>query len=107
MLALREALLDPEAYLRNSPPMAPARSLAPGEMKVDAKTVMAYAAQQQQAQQATQIGMAGAPLPLPAPAAVAAGQCRRADDDRRRHAWRRRADGATGARDGRAARSRR
>jgi hypothetical protein len=64
MLALREALLDPEAYLRNSPPMSPARSLAPGEVKVDAKTIMAYAAQEQKA---TQIGVAGAPLPLAAP----------------------------------------
>jgi tRNA A-37 threonylcarbamoyl transferase component Bud32 len=58
MQALREALLDPEAYLRASPPIAPARSLAPGEVKVDAKTVMAYAAQQQAVRQA---------LPLPAP----------------------------------------
>jgi serine/threonine-protein kinase len=49
MQALREALLDPEAYLRNSPPIAPARSIAPGEAKVDAKTVMAYAAQEQRA----------------------------------------------------------
>jgi serine/threonine-protein kinase len=68
MAALREALLDPESYLRASPPMSPARSLAPGEIKVDAKTIMAYAAQEQQQQQQTQIGMAGAPLPLPAPA---------------------------------------
>jgi tRNA A-37 threonylcarbamoyl transferase component Bud32 len=78
MMALREALLDPEAYLRNSPPIAPARSLAPGEAKVDAKTVMAYAAQQQRAQQQapaeqqrTRIGIASGPnaaLPLPAPA---------------------------------------
>jgi serine/threonine-protein kinase len=66
MLALREALLDPEAYLRNSPPMSPARSLAPGEVKVDAKTIMAYAQQEQQ-QKATQIGVSGAPLPLAAP----------------------------------------
>jgi serine/threonine-protein kinase len=66
MLALREALLDPEAYLRKSPPMSPARSLAPGEVKVDAKTIMAYAQQEQQ-QKATQIGMSGAPLPLAAP----------------------------------------
>jgi serine/threonine-protein kinase len=66
MLALREALLDPEAYLRNSPPIAPARSLAPGESKVDAKTVMAYAAQEQR----TRIGMSSGPqgaMPLPAP----------------------------------------
>ena len=45
-----------------SPPMAPARSLAPGEAKVDAKTVMAYAAQQQK----TRIGLA-AELPLVSP----------------------------------------
>ncbi|MEO6772005.1 MAG: serine/threonine-protein kinase [Kofleriaceae bacterium] len=66
MTALREALLDPENYLHRSPPMAPARSLAPGEIKVDAKTVMAYAAQQQQ----TRIGMAGE-LPLVAPPSLA------------------------------------
>ncbi|MEO8706562.1 MAG: serine/threonine-protein kinase [Kofleriaceae bacterium] len=46
MLALREALLDPEAYLHASPPIAPARSVAPGEAVVDAKTVMAFAAAQ-------------------------------------------------------------
>jgi serine/threonine-protein kinase len=40
---LREALLDPEKYLHTSPPIAPARSVAPGEAKVDAKTVMAHA----------------------------------------------------------------
>jgi serine/threonine-protein kinase len=67
MLALREALLDPEAYLMASPPIAPARSLAPGEVKVDAKTVMAYAAQEQR----TKLGGATGPqqaMPLPAPA---------------------------------------
>ena len=69
MMALREALLDPEAYLRKSPPIAPAKSLAPGEIKVDAKTVMAYAAQEQR----TRIGMStgvptgGFPLPAPPP----------------------------------------
>jgi len=62
MNALRDALLDPEGYLHRSPPVAPARSLAPGEIKVDAKTVMAYAAQQQ----ATRIGLAGE-LPLVSP----------------------------------------
>lgn len=46
MQQLREALLDPEAYLRASPPMAAARSVAPGEAKVDARTVMDYAANQ-------------------------------------------------------------
>jgi hypothetical protein len=62
MVALREALLDPENYLHKSPPIAPARSLAPGEAKVDAKTVMAYAAQEQK----TRIGFDN-PLPLVAP----------------------------------------
>ena len=64
MSALREALLDPENYLHRSPPMAPARSLAPGEIKVDAKTVMAYAAQQQK----TRLGL---DLPLSAPPSLA------------------------------------
>ena len=66
MLALREALLEPDRYLTQSPPIAPTRSMAPGEAPVDAKTVMAYAAQQQAAQGATRIGMAGE-LPLVAP----------------------------------------
>ncbi len=61
MMALRDALLDPERYLHQSPPMSPARSLAPGELKVDAKAVIAYAAQQQ----ATRVGTASQ-LPLPA-----------------------------------------
>jgi serine/threonine-protein kinase len=52
MQSLRDALLNPEAYLGASPPIAPARSLAPGEIKVDAKTVMAYAAQEAAARQA-------------------------------------------------------
>ena len=62
MVELRAALLDPENYLHKSPPISPARSLAPGELKVDAKTVMAYAAQEQK----TRIGIA-AELPLVAP----------------------------------------
>jgi serine/threonine-protein kinase len=61
MIALRDALLDPEAYLRNSPPISPARSVAPGEAKVDAKTVVAHAA----AMQKTRIGTASHALPLP------------------------------------------
>ena len=64
MNALRDALLDPERYLHKSPPIAPARSLAPGELKVDAKTVMAYAAQAQE--QKTRVGVAS-DLPLSAP----------------------------------------
>ena len=46
MQALRDALLDPERYLRASPPMAAARSVAPGE-GVTAQQVMAAAAQRQ------------------------------------------------------------
>jgi eukaryotic-like serine/threonine-protein kinase len=66
MLQLREALLDPEAYLMKSPPIAPARSIAPGEAPVNARDVVAYAAAQQQ--QKTRIGSAGGNgLPLPAP----------------------------------------
>src|SRR5205814_1491820 len=93
MASLREALLDPERYLAQSPPMAPARSLAPGASPVDAKTVMAYAEQQQRTKiqggaghggggARTAIGaMAasapsarpGAPFPLPAPPMTAPG----------------------------------
>ena len=57
MLALREALLDPDAYLRASPPIQPARSVAPGEHRVDARTQVAIA------QQATR----SRAFPLPAP----------------------------------------
>lgn len=62
MNQLREALLDPEGYLRRSPPIAPARSLAPGEAPATAAEVMAYAAAQQQ----TRIGTGGE-LPAPSP----------------------------------------
>jgi serine/threonine-protein kinase len=73
MQALREALLDPEAYLMASPPVTPARSLAPGEAKVDAKTVMAYAA----AQQADNAGSrSNAALQLPPVAHVASAQAK-------------------------------
>ena len=69
MGALREALLDPEKYLAKSPPIAPARSLAPGASPVDAKTMMAYAAEQQRTKMLGGPGApAGPPLPLPAPA---------------------------------------
>jgi len=60
MLTLREALLDPEGYLRTSPPIAPARSVAPGEATVDARTVMMHAEAVQKAK------LAGLPPP-PAP----------------------------------------
>jgi serine/threonine-protein kinase len=62
MNTLREALLDPEAYLMRSPPIAPARSFAPGEAPANAAQVIAYAQQQK-----TRIGT-GAELPLPATA---------------------------------------
>jgi tRNA A-37 threonylcarbamoyl transferase component Bud32 len=64
MLQLREALLDPEAYLRGSPPIAPARSVGSGEGAVDAKTVMVHAAQLHK----TRIATGAHVLPLPAPA---------------------------------------
>jgi eukaryotic-like serine/threonine-protein kinase len=72
MAQLREALLDPEAYLRGTPPIAPARSVGPGEARVDAKTVIAHSQQltrltgAQAAQQQTRLAMS-APLPLAAP----------------------------------------
>jgi serine/threonine-protein kinase len=71
MLQLREALLDPEAYLRGSPPIAPARSVGPGDAPVDAKTVMVHAAQHQQTRIAIGNPLA---LPLPAPARSLPGQ---------------------------------
>jgi tRNA A-37 threonylcarbamoyl transferase component Bud32 len=72
MAQLREALLDPEAYLRGAPPIAPARSVGPGEARVDARTVIAHTDQltlgaAHASQQKTRLAIAG-PLPLPAPA---------------------------------------
>jgi len=72
MMQLRDALLDPEAYLRASPPIAPARSVAPGEATVDARTVIAHASAAAEAKTrmpqpqggATMIA-AGAPPPAP------------------------------------------
>ena len=43
MQALRDALLDPESYLRGSPPIAPARSVAPGEAVLDGRQMLAAA----------------------------------------------------------------
>jgi serine/threonine protein kinase len=60
MNALCDALLDPEAYLRGSPPIAPARSVAPGEAMFDARQVMAAA-------EARRRRTTGDGLPLPAP----------------------------------------
>jgi len=71
MTSLREALLDPEKYLTNRPPIAPARSIRPGEAPVDAKTMIEFAQQQEKtklAMQAAAGGLAAAGLPLPAPA---------------------------------------
>jgi serine/threonine protein kinase len=73
MTQLREALLDPEAYLRGTPPIAPARSVGPGEARVDAKTVIAQSDEVTRlgaipaSQQKTRLAISG-PLPLPAPA---------------------------------------
>jgi len=69
MQNLREALLDPESYLRGSPPIAPARSVAASEAIVDAKTMMAQAVHQQKTRLAT-----ANPLPLPAPGMSLAAQ---------------------------------
>jgi len=66
MQALRDALLDPESYLRGSPPIAPARSIRPGEAPVDARTVMMHAEAVQKAK------LAGQPLPPPKASAQAA-----------------------------------
>jgi eukaryotic-like serine/threonine-protein kinase len=63
MIGLRDALLDPEAYLRASPPIAPARGVTPG----DAQTVMMAGQGPAAAQQKTRLA-ASAPLPIPAPA---------------------------------------
>jgi serine/threonine protein kinase len=65
---LRDALLDPEAYLHTSPPIAPARSVAPGEAKFDAKTVMAAVAAKRSSEvPATILADGMAPLPMLAP----------------------------------------
>ncbi len=60
MHELLDALLDPEAYLHGSPPIAPARSVGPGEALVDSKTVMMHVAQQPNTRLA-------APNPVPVP----------------------------------------
>jgi serine/threonine-protein kinase len=68
MQALRDALLDPESYLRGSPPIAAARSIRPGEAPVDARTVMMHAEAVQKAK------LAGQPLPPQKTSAQAAYQ---------------------------------
>ncbi|HLL21973.1 MAG TPA: PEGA domain-containing protein, partial [Kofleriaceae bacterium] len=68
MPALREALLNPEAYLRASPPIAPTRSIRPGDAPVDAATMLMHAGAVQKAK------LAGVPPPAPKTAAHAAYQ---------------------------------
>jgi eukaryotic-like serine/threonine-protein kinase len=80
MLQLREALVDPEAYLRGSPPIAPARSVGPGEALVDSKAAILGASQHKTwlapaaggHAQHTRIATSN-PLPLPAPSPSLAG----------------------------------
>ncbi len=69
MNGLREALLDPEAYLRGSPPIAPARSVPPGEAGVNAQQVLAHATQPKRV--VGNVGML--PLPAPAPSLLSSG----------------------------------
>ncbi len=81
MLALRDALVNPDAYLVGSPLPMPARSVPPGSAGVDARTVMAYAAQHQ---------------PAAAPGARAAAGAGALDVEPGDHALRRRAAGGPG-----------
>ena len=70
MMQLREALLDPEGYLRGSPPIAPARSVTSAYALGEARTMqvqIAPAAPPAAAQQKTRLAMAN-PLPLAPPA---------------------------------------
>ena len=75
MMALREALLDPEAYLRASPPIAPARSVRPSEAKIDVRTVQMRPGTAQRARTADPVGapqrpvLGGGPVP-PGPRSV-------------------------------------
>ncbi len=71
MQALRDALLSPDQYLQQGPPIQPARSVAPGAMGFDARAVMAHAAAQQAQNQKTTLGM-----PLPAPGLTMPGASR-------------------------------
>ena len=71
MMQLREALLDPEGYLRGSPPIAPARSVTAAYALGDARTMQVQIgpgpAPAAAALQNTRLAMAN-PLPLPPPA---------------------------------------
>jgi eukaryotic-like serine/threonine-protein kinase len=72
MLDLREALLDPEAYLRGSPPIAPARSVTSALALGDARTAMLPAAPAPNAPTAPANARTALAMPLPAavPAAL-------------------------------------
>ncbi|MBP9088047.1 MAG: serine/threonine protein kinase, partial [Kofleriaceae bacterium] len=72
MAALRDALLAPDAYLASRPPMAPARSLVPGEAGLDVASVLAHVAARKAAL-AHAASAQGAALPLPAPAPTLVG----------------------------------
>jgi tRNA A-37 threonylcarbamoyl transferase component Bud32 len=73
MIQLREALLDPEAYLRGSPPIAPARAVTSAFVIGDARTMAMPAAPAAPlavlpaAMQKTRIADPGLPLPPPMP----------------------------------------
>jgi serine/threonine-protein kinase len=70
MMELREALLDPEGYLRGSPPIAPARSVTSAYALGEARTMpvqIGPGPAPAAALQHTRLAMAN-PLPLPPPA---------------------------------------
>jgi tRNA A-37 threonylcarbamoyl transferase component Bud32 len=71
MMALRDALLDPEAYLRASPPIAAARSVLPNEARIDAKTMLAGPAQRLGHAPPAALAAPGAQPPGVAPGAYA------------------------------------
>src|SRR5262249_5485020 len=71
MLDLREALLDPEAYLRGSPPIAPARSVTSALALGEARTAMLPAAPAP-SNALTAPANARTALAMPVPAAVPA-----------------------------------
>jgi tRNA A-37 threonylcarbamoyl transferase component Bud32 len=68
MMQLREALLAPEAYLRGSPPIAPARSVGGGEVAGEARTLMLHTGVHPSMQRTQIAGPPTRALPLPAPA---------------------------------------
>jgi serine/threonine-protein kinase len=70
MLDLREALLDPEAYLRGSPPIAPARSVTSALALGEARTAMLPAAPAPPPNAPTAPANARTAIAMPMPAAV-------------------------------------